>query len=276
MKRLYTLAVSLLLLLISIPVSGASVTLPYTNPCTDLSTVAGTTSNGGTKDWNVYQNAFRVSAVNSSTQSDASVFFPLVDFKVGKLYKISARVKTQYNRTPAGVVRIFLATFSSPNFKFDGDAIGSADNLNSTYDTKVFTYIPTENKTRYVAVNNNSPGNCGIFYLYEFSIEELTLNAPLGVTDLSVVASSTGTKQATISFTAPSTFISGETITGSFGVKIYSNGALINTLENLTPGQKVSYVQNFPQVGTYTVQAVSFNSEGEGEQSSANVTIGRR
>jgi hypothetical protein len=257
--------------------SRAAVKLPYINPCSDLSTLAGTTPNG-TQKWNVYQSAFRVSRVNANTQSDASVFFPEVDFKAGRLYRISFDTKVQYNRTPAGIVRLYLATAENNNgtltFSYDGDTLYTASNLTNAYATKTFDYIAPETKTRYVAINNNAPGACGIFYLKNFSIYEYILTAPGAVTDVSATADATGKKQASIKFTAPTKTFGGDVLTGTLGVKVIVNDITINDIKNITPGQQVEFTQDFVSAGTFTVSFIPYNADGDGDTATTSVTIG--
>jgi len=115
------------------------------------------------------------------------------------------------------------------------------------------------------------------FRIYIDSISVTTgldKGVPGPATNLTVVPEATGELQAQISFNAPDTTVGGETLTDLTLIELYRGDDLIQTYNNPTPGEAISYTDNSPVNGnnTYTVRV--YNSVGEGVKAEVTAFVG--
>ncbi|MDD5861767.1 MAG: choice-of-anchor J domain-containing protein [Prevotella sp.] len=93
--------------------------------------------------------------------------------------------------------------------------------------------------------------------------------------DLTVTADADGAAKATLSFMTPTTTVKGDALTSLQYLVIKRVGAPIDTLRNVSPGEKISYTDDQAvknKVNTYEV--VACNEEGEGMPVSQSTYVG--
>lgn len=103
---------------------------------------------------------------------------------------------------------------------------------------------------------------------------DLLTSAPAASTDFTVTAGEKGELSATVSFTAPTKTISGETLSDIQQLKVYRGQKLVKSFSKPQPGETLSFEeQNLPNgMAVYTAQAV--NANGPGLEATAQAFVG--
>lgn len=114
----------------------------------------------------------------------------------------------------------------------------------------------------YMAAFPNNEEFVGIFIKPPFVDE----NAPSAVNNLKAVSNGNGTFTGTISFQAPTTTVSGNTLNSLTAIDIYrgDNTSPIHTINNPTPGKNYSWQETGAQQGNNAYKVIARNEAGEG------------
>jgi len=92
--------------------------------------------------------------------------------------------------------------------------------------------------------------------------------APAAVADLAAEAGAEGALEVNLSFTAPAKAVNGTDLTGTEDIKIYRDGALVNTLADVAVGSEQTWKDTGVENGkTYTYYVVAANATGDGPKS---------
>lgn len=111
--------------------------------------------------------------------------------------------------------------------------------------------------------------------IFSFTLEAgPAAEAPAAVANLAVVPGEKGAKVATVSFVAPTAALNGEALQSLTKVTVARDGELIATLENVAPGQEVTYVDETVAAGTHTWTVVPFNEFDNGAKAEATAFVG--
>ena len=129
------------------------------------------------------------------------------------------------------------------------------------------TFTPEADGVYYIAIHCTSEADQYILSVYRFSIDVAPdPAAPAAVTDFTATQVPFELK-STVTFTAPTATIGGETLTGSLSVAIVRNGETVMTLTDVTPGSEQSYTDEVEAEGVYKYQIVAANAAGQGRKS---------
>ncbi|MDE7159258.1 MAG: choice-of-anchor J domain-containing protein [Muribaculaceae bacterium] len=115
------------------------------------------------------------------------------------------------------------------------------------------------------------------FYLYadEVMVEEgPRLGAPAVASNLKAEAGANGALEATLTFTLPSTDVTGNPIETLDNVEIYRDDRLIATEKAGTPGQQMSYTDTHARNGDNTYAVVCTNANGGGFEAKTTIYVG--
>ena len=129
------------------------------------------------------------------------------------------------------------------------------------------TFTPATDGVCYIAIHAISPADLYVLSIYRFSIDVAPEpTAPDAVSDLTVAQVPLELKNV-ITFTAPTTTIGGDDLTGNLSVAVVRNGEKIKTLSDVAPGSEQTYTDEVTAEGTYNYQLVASNAAGQGRKS---------
>lgn len=112
-------------------------------------------------------------------------------------------------------------------------------------------------------------------YLKSIVVKETAdQSVPGSVTNLTVTPAAMGALQATVAFVAPTVSINGGDLTSITKIEVYRDDALVNTFENPSVGQSLSFEDAGMDNGFHTWRAVPFNEKGEGTEAQVTAFVG--
>ena len=137
------------------------------------------------------------------------------------------------------------------------------------------TVTPSESGIYTIGLHGISPMNTFYLAFSNFSLTaSFSAELPSTVTALQAAAAPRGALSATVSMKAPTTAISGNSLTALEKVELFRDGQPIKTFHNPAPGATLIFTDNVGSEGSYTYTATATNSEGTGDPVSASVYIG--
>lgn len=96
-------------------------------------------------------------------------------------------------------------------------------------------------------------------YVDDLAIEEgVSVSGPAAVSGFTASSDPAGDYKVTISFTAPTKELTGESLESLDKIELYRNGDLIKTFENPTPGESLSYIDNVGEGGYFEYKAIPY------------------
>lgn len=202
---------------------------------------------------------------SGSAQQNANDWFitPKIHLEPGKIYSFAfdARVSFDSFTQRVGVylgkddkVEAMDVNIISPTI------VSSSDNRKFTGEVSV----EEEGDYRFGFHVTSEPDH-GSLYFTNIAIKlASTASVPAQVSDLNIAADPTGLLSATISFTAPSVNVDGTTLEAITKVEILRGSAVITTLNDVQPGQNVTYEDKTPRNGLNTYAVVVYNKNGKG------------
>lgn len=116
--------------------------------------------------------------------------------------------------------------------------------------------------------------------MYKLRISRMSITegasgeTPSGVKDLMVTSSDPYSLNATVSFYAPETTLSGAALDQIDNITLKRDGVLLKTFDNPAPGEHLSFDDTAETGGLYTYSVCASNSAGEGYVMTCTHTIG--
>ena len=196
----------------------------------------------------------------------------------GKTYTVT----TTMNYTGGSAPTVTLELLNNIS-KCDASYVVASKDLNPNKDTKAdetneFT-VP-ESGTYYFAIHLNNPvvpqDGTRYTYLYGFKVETEAAPQPVvtpaAVTNLAA-AVDYAASTVTLTWTNPTKDAEGKDLTEKVGAKIYKNGELMETIDELTGETTTKELKPTPFEGEATFAVKAFIGEKESEEASAKVNM---
>lgn len=203
-------------------------------------------------------------------KDDWAILRKQVQLEAGKFYSLSldtrvysAGTKEKFavmlgnDSTISAMTNVAMSTVTVDN--------GSYENIHS-----VFT-VPTTGKY-FIGIHSETPKGGTYIYVDNVAISNaMNPGIPCEITDLLVTAPGTDGK-ANVSCTAPSKDISGANLSSITKIEFWRDATPIKTIDNPTPGQKISFVDECG-AGTYTWSVSVTNASGTSIVASFKETV---
>lgn len=212
-------------------------------------------------------------AYNQRNDANDWLVTPPLQLKAGTHYKVRfhARANSDYYtenlevRAATSTSALVAGTSILPNTELGGTL---------TYFDKTFT--PTADGTYYIGFHAMSPANHNRLFLTDVAVVVgASDEAPAAVSNLTVTPAEDGSLKATLSFTAPSTTVSGGTLQTIDSIVVNRNGTRIGSLTNVTPGSAQQFVDNsVAQNGDNTYSVVAYAGSNKSDEATATVFVG--
>lgn len=111
--------------------------------------------------------------------------------------------------------------------------------------------------------------------IVDITIEKgVAMVTPVAIADLTVTPGADGAKSAKIEFTAPSKAKDGTALASLGKIEVRRDGALVETFNNPTPGQKYDCTDVVAVSGLYTYTAVAYTEAGGGDIAETKMFVG--
>ena len=201
-----------------------------------------------------------------------------IELEKGKTYTVT----TTMNYTGGSAPTVTLELLNNIS-KCDASYVVASKDLNPNKDTKADEtneFTVSESGTYYFAIHLNNPvdpqDGTRITYLYGFKV--MTKAAPqpavtpAAVTDLAA-AVDYAASTVTLTWTNPTKDAEGKDLTEKVGAKIYKNGELMETIDELTGETTTKVLSPTPFEGEATFAVKAFIGEKESEEASAKVNM---
>ena len=201
-----------------------------------------------------------------------------IELEKGKTYTVT----TTMNYTGGSAPTVTLELLNNIS-KCDASYVVASKDLNPNKDTKADEtneFTVSESGTYYFAIHLNNPvdpqDGTRITYLYGFKV--MTKAAPqpavtpAAVTDLAA-AVDYAASTVTLTWTNPTKDAEGKDLTEKVGAKIYKNGELMETIDELTGETTTKVLSPTPFEGEATFAVKAFIGEKESEEVSAKVNM---
>ena len=201
-----------------------------------------------------------------------------IELEKGKTYTVT----TTMNYTGGSAPTVTLELLNNIS-KYDASYVVASKDLNPNKDTKADEtneFTVSESGTYYFAIHLNNPvdpqDGTRITYLYGFKV--MTKAAPqpavtpAAVTDLAA-AVDYAASTVTLTWTNPTKDAEGKDLTEKVGAKIYKNGELMETIDELTGETTTKVLSPTPFEGEATFAVKAFIGEKESEEASAKVNM---
>lgn len=193
-----------------------------------------------------------------------------LELEAGKYYRISVDASL-YRDDPDNDIKPQTFEVKCGMFN-DADGLNMEVIPNTKVSSTEFTtvdgwLVPRLSGTYYIGVHGTSPYYAS-YYNYLF-VDNINIDAaressvPSKVTDIAMTNDPDGTTRIDFTFTAPSTDLAGNKLSGNVSVSVTRDGKAVKTLDNLTPGQRYSF-SDAPAEGTHTYALRAANADGEG------------
>lgn len=256
-------------------VTGDPVEVPYTNDFADDAAFAqfgvyDANMDGNT--WALNSGAARYS-YNTNAANDWLVS-PPIKLLAGQKYRFAIDTWAQSGTYPERVevlmgteakASAFTTQVIEPtDVNYTSAAMKTLENANVEVEEDGYYYF---------AVHAISDADQWALYVDNFVVEAgAGAMAPAAATNLTATPYD-DTLGATITFTAPTTTVSGAELAGTMTIDLQRDGTVINTFEGVTPGQELTYedADETLTVGNHTYTVIATNEEGAGEK--AEITV---
>lgn len=247
-------------------------TLPYSNNLDTREQFEWFTVIDANEDGRTWRNVDEAARYHYSSENDADdwLFSPLFKLDADKVYRLTFDCKAQSYPERFEVklgypddIENFEATLLEPT-QVEWDE----------YQTTTIDNIKVSASGDYsIGFHCISFADNNVLFIDNFLLEEIVMDAPAAVTDLTVTPDEEELI-AHIAFTAPSVSIGGDALTDNLSIDIKRDGNVVKTLDAVAPGASVNCDDDDEAltVGKHTYQVVARNAAGEGAKSEA-VTV---
>ncbi len=216
--------------------------------------------------WRYYEEQ-AVYSYNEAMAADDWLYTPAIRLEAGKFYQFSMNVKCSSESFPELVeVKVgqqpaagaMTTTVIEPTTVDHEDLYPVSNKLVSVSETGYYHF----------GIHAISEADRASLKVDDILVEETVLTAPAAVSDLTVKADAEN-PIATLTFTAPTLNIGGETMTAPMSIDIMRDGMVITTLEDVAPGASITYVDDDASLssGIHFYQVQCNNADGKGDMS---------
>ncbi|MBO7137987.1 MAG: hypothetical protein J6V92_05930, partial [Bacteroidaceae bacterium] len=220
--------------------------------------------------WSASNGAYYIYNVDGTTPADDYLVLP-INLEGGKTYDVTVNAASWNYPEEFEVVAGTECSAAALTTEIIGKTIPENDAADFSG-----TFTPAADGVYYIAIHAISPADLYILSIYRFSIDVAPeAAAPESVSNLTAVQVPHELKNV-ITFTAPTTTISGEDLTENLSIDILRNGEVVKCLEGVAPGSEQSYTDEIEAEGIYRYQVYAANAAGKGRKSdivSVNVSM---
>lgn len=235
-----------------------------------LSTLTVLDENNDGTTWQFLENdGSNQSAVSISyaeVDHDDWLVLPALNLKAGVLYNLSYRVATMGASFPE---ELEVKYGAEPNAAAMIHEVASKTEYTNDQYVTVKKEL-TVDKDQVVYIGFHCTSNADRYYqlvLDDIKLEGNSLKAPDATTKLSATPATDGSLKVRIDFTAPDKAIDGSKLTSDLDVYILRDGAELQQMSAIKPGQDYYYMDNYAVQGLNTYSIIACNSEGSGRES---------
>lgn len=235
-----------------------------------LSTLTVLDENNDGTTWQFLENdGSNQSAVSISyaeVDHDDWLVLPALNLKAGVLYNLSYRVATMGASFPE---ELEVKYGAEPNAAAMIHEVASkTEYTNDQYVTVKKELTVDKDQVVYIGFHCTSNADwCYQLVLDDIKLEGNSLKAPDATTKLSATPATDGSLKVRIDFTAPDKAIDGTKLTSDLDVYILRDGAELQQMSAIKPGQDYYYMDNYAVQGLNTYSIIACNSEGTGRES---------
>lgn len=235
-----------------------------------LSTLTVLDENNDGTTWQFLENdGSNQSAVSISyaeVDHDDWLVLPALNLKAGVLYNLSYRVATMGASYPE---ELEVKYGAEPNAAAMIHEVASkTEYTNDQYVTVKKELTVDKDQVVYIGFHCTSNADwCYQLVLDDIKLEGNSLKAPDATTKLSATPATDGSLKVRIDFTAPDKAIDGSKLTSDLDVYILRDGAELQQMSAIKPGQDYYYMDNYAVQGLNTYSIIACNSEGTGRES---------
>lgn len=261
---------------------GTALEPPYSETFDNASSVEGYTTidvNLDGKRWQYcaednYEAQYRQNLFlpnNMSLNADDWVITPGFTLSAGNLYKFSMRVQSNLEQTFCVMMgneanAEAMTTEIVPVTTYDG-AYGTFTEFSGTCK-------PQANGTYFFGIHATSVANSSDMFIDDIQIEVVPATCPAMVENMAVTPGEKGALNATVTFNAPTRSINGNPLYNLTGVRLYRDNKLLETYNEVTPGQELRYEDDYLGTGMHAYKTVAYNADGAGESCIVKKFIG--
>lgn len=211
-------------------------------------------------------NQSAVSISYAEVDHDDWLVLPALNLKAGVLYNLSYRVATMGASFPE---ELEVKYGAEPNAAAMIHEVASkTEYTNDQYVTVKKELTVDKDQVVYIGFHCTSNADwCYQLVLDDIKLEGNSLKAPDATTKLSATPATDGSLKVRIDFTAPDKAIDGTKLTSDLDVYILRDGAELQQMSAIKPGQDYYYMDNYAVQGLNTYSIIACNSEGTGRES---------
>lgn len=235
-----------------------------------LSTLTVLDENNDGTTWQFLENdGSNQSAVSISyaeVDHDDWLVLPALNLKAGVLYNLSYRVATMGTSYPEELEVKYGAEPTAAAMIHE--VASKTEYTNDQYVTVKKELTVDKDQVVYIGFHCTSNADwCYQLVLDDIKLEGNSLKAPDATTKLSATPATDGSLKVRIDFTAPDKAIDGSKLTSDLDVYILRDGAELQQMSAIKPGQDYYYMDNYAVQGLNTYSIIACNSEGTGRES---------
>ena len=235
-----------------------------------LSTLTVLDENNDGTTWQFLENdGSNQSAVSISyaeVDHDDWLVLPALNLKAGVLYNLSYRVATMGASFPEELEVKYGAEPTAAAMIHE--VASKTEYTNDQYVTVKKELTVDKDQVVYIGFHCTSNADwCYQLVLDDIKLEGNSLKAPDATTKLSATPATDGSLKVRIDFTAPDKAIDGSKLTSDLDVYILRDGAELQQMSAIKPGQDYYYMDNYAVQGLNTYSIIACNSEGTGRES---------
>lgn len=211
-------------------------------------------------------NQSAVSISYAEVDHDDWLVLPALNLKAGVLYNLSYRVATMGASFPE---ELEVKYGAEPNpAAMIHEVASKTEYTNDQYVTVKKELTVDKDQVVYIGFHCTSNADwCYQLVLDDIKLEGNSLKAPDATTKLSATPATDGSLKVRIDFTAPDKAIDGSKLTSDLDVYILRDGAELQQMSAIKPGQDYYYMDNYAVQGLNTYSIIACNSEGTGRES---------
>ena len=211
-------------------------------------------------------NQSAVSISYAEVDHDDWLVLPALNLKAGVLYNLSYRVATMGASFPEELEVKYGAEPTAAAMIHE--VASKTEYTNDQYVTVKKELTVDKDQVVYIGFHCTSNADwCYQLVLDDIKLEGNSLKAPDATTKLSATPATDGSLKVRIDFTAPDKAIDGTKLTSDLDVYILRDGAELQQMSAIKPGQDYYYMDNYAVQGLNTYSIIACNSEGTGRES---------